>query len=451
MPPFSEQAGKIVCLFFLYNLPWLLLREIFFITFAAMNYPLFLARRLSLSSGGRKSSPAIKVAITAVALSIGVMLAAISIVLGFKREIREKVVGFNSHITLYSVAQGEGEDNLVSLTPSLVKLLEEEDYITDYSLEASIPAILKTSDNFKGVYLRSLSGKQINDFLSRNLEEGKLPDAKLPADSTKLQVVISRIAARQLNLKPGDKIDTYFISDDVRVRRLEVTGIFNSHFDSYDDIYLYGNIGLIQELGGIDSHQGTTIMVQTNDFDNIEENSMRLQNRLMQALADGTVYKYYRVDNALQQGAGYFRWLSLLDTNVVVILVLMTFVACITLISGMLIIILDKKRFIGLIRSLGARRSKVRSVFVYMALRIAITGMIIGNGLMLILLYCQNKYHLLPLNPEAYYIDFVPVEFNWPLFGILNLGVAIIIYLSLILPSWFASGISPAETMRYEE
>ncbi|MBD5387551.1 ABC transporter permease [bacterium] len=416
-----------------------------------MNYPLFLARRLSLSSGGHKSSPAIKVAITAVALSIAVMLAAISIVLGFKREIREKVVGFNSHITLYSVAQSEGDDNLVSLTPSLVKLLDEEDYITDYSLEASIPAILKTPDNFKGVYLRSLSGKQINDFLTKNLEEGNLPDSRQPADSTSLQVVISRIAARQLNLKPGDKIDTYFISDDVRVRKLEITGIFNSHFDSYDDIYLYGSLGLIQELGGIGNHQGTTIQVQTNDFNNLEENTLRLQNRLMEALADGTVYKFYRADNALQQGAGYFRWLSLLDTNVIVILVLMTFVACITLISGMLIIILDKKRFIGLIRSLGARRSKVRSVFIYMALKVAITGMIIGNGLMLLLLYFQNRFHLIPLNPEAYYIDFVPVEFNWPLFGILNLGVAFIIYLSLILPSWFASGISPAETMRYEE
>lgn len=416
-----------------------------------MNFPLFLARRLSLSSGGRKSSPAIKVAITAVALSIGVMLAAISIVLGFKREIREKVVGFNSHITLYSVVQSEGDDNLVSMTPSLVKLLDEEEYIADYSLEASIPAILKTSDNFKGAYLRSLSGKQINDFLTRNLEEGKLPDHKLPADSTKMQVVISRIAARQLNLNPGDLIETYFISDDVRVRKLEVTGIFNSHFDSYDDIYLYGSLDLIQELGGIDNHQGTTIQVQTDDFEKLEENTAQLQNRLMEALADGTVYKFYRAENALQQGAGYFRWLSLLDTNVIVVLVLMTFVACITLISGMLIIILDKKRFIGLIRSLGATRPKVRSVFVFMALRIAITGMIIGNGLMLIILYCQDRFHLLPLNPEAYYIDFVPVEFNWTLFGILNAGVALIIYLSLILPSWFASGISPAETMRYEE
>lgn len=415
-----------------------------------MNVSLFLARRLSLSSKSGKKSPAIKVAITSVALSIAVMLAAIAIVLGFKREIREKVVGFNSHITLLSVPLSESDDNLVSLTPSLSKLLDEQEYIIDYSLEASIPAILKTSDNFKGVYVRSLGSLGLNDFLSSSLEEGKLPNPKLPTDSTKLQVVVSRLAARQLGLKVGDRIDTYFITDDVRVRRLEITGIFNSHFDSYDDIYMYGSLPLIQELGCTESDKGTTIQITTDDFNNIEEYSARLQSTLNQALEDGTVYRMYRVDNAINQGAGYFHWLSLLDTNVIVVLILMTFVACITLISGMLIIILDKKSFIGLLRSLGATGAKVRRVFVYLALRIGITGMIIGNGLMLTLLYCQHRWHILPLDPDAYYIDFVPVEFNWSLFGLLNVAVVVIIYLALILPSWFASKISPAETMRYE-
>ncbi len=416
-----------------------------------MNYPFFLASRLSLSSSGRKSSPAIKVAVTAVALSIGVMLAAIAIVLGFKREIREKVIGFNSHITLYCVPMQEGDDNLVSVTPSLANLLDRQEFIDDWTLEASIPAILKTQSDFKGVYMRSLGGKGLEDFLSRNLEEGKLPDRRLPADSLKQKIVISRLAARQLGLKTGDKIDTYFISDDVRVRRLEITGIFNSHFDSYDDIYIYGDLGLIQELGGIDSKKGTSLTITTDDFNRIGEYSDHLRETLVKAMADGTLYRYYQVDNALNQGAGYFRWLSLLDTNVAVILILMTFVACITLISGMLIIILDKKRFIGLLRSLGARRGKIRSVFIYMALRVAVAGMLIGNGLMLAILYCQDRWHLLPLNADAYYIDFVPVEFNWPLFCLLNLGVVLIIYFSLILPSWFASKISPAETMRYEE
>lgn len=298
--------------------------------------------------------------------------------------------------------------------------------------------------------MRSLGGKGLNEFLQNNMEEGKLPDYNLPEDSTKMQIVISRIAANELGLKTGDKIDTYFISNDVRVRRLEITGIFNSHFDSYDDIYIYGNLGLIQELGGLDSKKGTTVQITTDNFDNITENTLQLQSDLEEALKDGRVYRYYKVENARTQGAGYFRWLSLLDTNVIVVLILMTFVACITLISGMLIIILDKKRFIGLLRALGAKKAEVRKVFVYMALRVALKGMILGNGLMLIALYCQDKWHLLPLNPDAYYIDFVPVEFNWLWFGLLNLGVGIIIYLSLILPSWFVIKISPSETMRYE-
>lgn len=412
-----------------------------------MALPFYIARRLSLSSGGKKSSPAIVVAITAVALSIAVMLASIAIVLGFKREIREKVTGFNSHITLYSIPQADN-DNLVSLTPSMRGLLDKQDYINDYSLEASIPAIMKTSDNFKGVYLKSLGGGGQLQFIRDNLEEGKVPD--FSKEGNELEVVISRIATNQLNLKAGEKIDTYFITDEVRVRPLKIAGIYNSHFDSYDDIYIFGNLGLIQKLGGIESDKGTTLLISVDDFNQVGDYSAMLQNTLTQATADGTLFRVYGVTNASEQGAGYFRWLSLLDTNVIVILILMTFVACVTLISGMLILILDKKNLIGLLRALGMKKSRVKQVFVWLAVRVAVTGMIIGNGLMLALLYCQDRWHFLPLNPEAYYIDFVPVEFNWLAFALLNLGVIVLIYLALILPSSFAARISPSETLKYE-
>lgn len=413
-----------------------------------MNYPLLLARRLSLSSSGRSSSPGVKVAVAAVALSVAVMIAAIAIVFGFKREIRDKVIGFNSHITLYVTPLNQGEDNLATLTPSLSALLDSMDFITGYELQTSMPAILKTPDNFKGVYLRSASGKAVTDFLSSNLAEGCIPDFSNPDNSQK--IIISQIAANQLNLKAGDKINTYFITDAINVRNLEVAGIYNSHFDSYDDILIYGSLGLTQKLAGLSDKQGTAIAVTTDNFDNIEEYTYILQNRLVEALADGTVYRYYKVDNALNQGVGYFRWLSLLDMNVVVVLILMTFVACITLISGMLIIILDKKSFIGLIRSLGAPVKKVRRVFIYLAVKIAFYGLLIGNAVMLTLLYLQSRYHIIPLDPDSYYIDFVPVEMPWSALLILNVGVLVVIYVVLILPSWFVAKISPAETMRYE-
>lgn len=413
-----------------------------------MSYPLYLAKRLSLSSGGRRSSPAIRVAVAAVALSVAVMLAAIAIVLGFKREIRDKVVGFNSHITLYAIPSDPEDTNLITLTPTLRSILDSKEYITGYSLEASIPAILKTPDNFKGVYLKSMRSEALRKFLSSNVEEGKLPDYTKPG--SEMKTVISRRAADQLHLKAGDKIDTYFMSGSIRVRRLEIAAIYNSHFDNYDDIYIYGDLPLIQNLGEVSPTQGTSLSITTDDFNNIEENTADLSQTLAEALASGLVYKYYRVDNSLNQGAGYFRWLSLLDTNVIVVLVLMTIVACATLISGMLIIILDKKSFIGLIRSMGATIRSVRQVFIYIAVRVAVTGLVTGNVLMLSLLWIQDRWHLLPLDPEAYYIDFVPVEINWQAIAILNIATIIIIYLCLILPSLFAAKISPAETMRYE-
>lgn len=413
-----------------------------------MNYSLYLARRMSASSGNKRKSPAIKVAITAVALSVAVMLAAIAIVMGFRREIRDKVIGFNSHISVYSPAMTAGDDNLLTLTPSLTSLLDSIDFIRDYSLEASIPAILKTPDNFKGVYLRTLNGNGISNFIASNLVAGHIPDYS--NDKESMDIVISEVAASQLGLKTGDRIDTFFISDDIRVRKLNVVGIFNTHFDTYDGIYIYGDLKLVQKLAGLSSNQGTSLSVNVNDFNHLNEDTELLHNILLKATASGRLYKYYQVDNVRHQGAAYFQWLDLLDTNVAVILTLMTFVAIMTLISGLLIIILDHKRFIGLIRALGAPVKKVRKIFVYLALKVGITGIAIGNILMLVFLWCQDRWHFLPLDPDSYYIDFVPVELNIGSVLLLNAGVIIIIWLALILPSMFVAKISPAETMRSE-
>lgn len=417
-----------------------------------MNVSLFLARRLSLASGGRKSSPAIKVSVTAVALSLAVMLAAIAIVTGFKREIRDKVNGFNSDITLYVTPDVNAEeDNLMTMIPSLTSLLDDQPYITDYSLQLSVPAIFKTSDDFKGIYLRSLNGKKHYDFIRKNLEEGTVPDYNKKENVHK--IVISRIAARELGLKVGDKIETYFISDDMRVRRLEIAGIFNTHFDSYDKVLTYGALPLLQNLTGLAENQGTSVQIETtaqNDKE-LSDAIWDFSQTMAAATRSGLLFREYKIDNVLNQGAAYFNWLTLLDTNVSVVLILMMVVAIATLISGMLILILDKKHFIGIVRALGAGTRPVRQVFVYLALKVAILGMLIGNVIMLSLLYCQDRWHLLPLDPEAYYIDFVPVQLDWASVLLLNAGCFVLIYLSLIIPSRYVAKILPAEAMRNDD
>ena len=413
-----------------------------------MNYPFFLARRLSLASGSRKNAPAVTVAIISIALSVAVMLASIAIVLGFKKEIREKLIGFNGHITLMVVALNEEDDNILRLDDELKNALNEIPIITDYALQAVIPAILKTNSDFKGIYIKELNGNSNLNFISRNLEEGEIPDYNIESNNNK--IIISRIAADQLNLKTGDKIDTYFITDDIRVRKLEISGVYNSHFDQYDDILIYGSPALVTKLGNIDLNEGTYLQIYTDDFDKIEEYSLLILNELNKKYVEGKLSKVYRTDTVLSQGRSFFNWLSLLDTNVIVIITLMLIVGGITLISGMLIVILERKKFIGLMRALGSGISKIREVFVFMAIRIALIGLIIGNALMITFLNLQEKFHFLPLDADSYYIDFVPVYLPFYSIIALNAGVLLVIYLVLVLPSRFVAQISPSETMRYE-
>ena len=365
-----------------------------------MGVSLYIARRLSLASGGRGVSPAVSVAVVAVALSILVMMCAIAVVTGFKGEISSKVAGFNSHITITLNPTSVDPQNptpLVSLSPTLKSILDSQPYIKDAALQASIPAILKTQSDFKGVYLKSLSGKNLNDFIGSAIVEGHMPDYSV--DSCANHIVISRKAALQLGLHSGDAIDTYFITDAVRVRRLKISAIFDSHFDTYD--------AYDQEL----------------------------------------IYKRYDVTTARQSGAAYFQWLDLLDMNVVVVLTLMTIVACITLVSGMLILMVDKVRFIALMSALGASRPTISRIFMLLAAKIAILGMLIGDALAIGLIYAQRATHFIPLDADSYYIDFVPVNLSWTAFIILNLAVLAIIWIVLILPSRFAGKAAPARTL----
>ena len=410
-----------------------------------MNYTLYLARKLSLGNGGSRMSPAVTVAIIAIALSVAVMIASIAIVLGFKKEIRDKVVGFNGHISLYRLPVSQEDDNLITLDSFLENIFNDMPFIKDYQVQASIPAILKTSDDFKGVYLKGLSGASGFDYLKKNLEEGEVPHYESEDDYNK--ILISRIAAKQLKLNVGDKIDTYFITDEVRVRRLEIVGIFNSHFDQYDDVIIFGAMPLVAKLGELPENTGTYLVINTDNFDKIPDYTYQLQHRLNQAVGYGETEAFYRTDNVLSQGRGFFSWLSLLDTNVVVIIILMLVVGCVTLISGMLIIILERKKFIGLMRALGAPTDQIRNVFIFMAVRIAFIGMAIGDFVIVILLYFQSRHHFLPLDADSYYIDFVPVHLPGWIIIALNAGVLLITYLVLVLPSRFVGKISPSETL----
>lgn len=413
------------------------------------SYTWFISKRISLSRFGKNNSPAIKVAITGVALSICIMLLSIAIVNGFKKEITDKVVGFNSEIILYpSYITDNIDDNLIELTKPFNNILDTLSYIDRYHLVCSLPAILKTENDFKGIYLKGVGSDYDFSFISNNLTAGKLHDFN--ESSNKNVIYISQKTADELKIDVGDEINSYFISNDVRARRLKVGAIFNTHFEDYDNNFIFGNIKLTQDLCGFTSTQGSSLEIHTKRFDEVRTDTYSLFNTLTEATNDGTLQSSYRIDNILTTGANYFGWLALLDTNVVVILVLMIIVACFTLIAAMMILILEKIQFIGILKTLGATNNEISKIFVQLSIKISLIGLFIGNLLALTFLVLQNKYHFVTLNPQAYYIDFVPTQINYAEIIVLNLATILIIWLVLLIPSRIVSKISPSEIIKYE-
>lgn len=421
-----------------------------------LSIPFYIARRTALagrSNDGAKASrsPAVAVAIAAVALSVCIMLCAVAIVAGFKQQITDKLTGFNAHLQLFRAIDKADEnfDNLITLSPTLRGILADEPYITSFESELTVPALLKTNDDFKGIYVKGTDGTTIRNFLSAQLVEGKMPDFSSP--NSIADIAISQKMASDLNLKVGDSIPTFYFNDQIRARRYNVAAIYATHFEQFDDLIALGNLSDLRNIADIKGEQSIALRITTNDFRRANEYAEKLQLRLNEAYLQQELYIPYRVQSIHDNSAAYFSWLSLLDTNVAVILSLMTIVSCITLIAAMLILIIDKVRLIGILRALGATKSQIRRIFIILALRIALRGLIIGNAIGLTLLFLQQNWHLIPLDAEAYYIDFVPVKLQLLPILLLNAAITLVVLLSLLLPSMVAGRISPAESMRYKD
>lgn len=400
----------------------------------------YIARKLSLATEGRHWSPSVILSVVAVALSLSVMLAAVCIVTGFKKEITSGVAGFNSHITLFP--DPNVDEHIVRLTPTLRAILDNQSYIFDYSLETSTPAVFKTPEQFNGIYIRGINNPTDSSFFASKLTEGRLPDFS----STAPEVLLSEKTASALNVAPGDTIDTFFMGSSIAVRRYKITGTYASHFE-YDANYAFLPIACANEMIGLSAGEGTDIRIITDNLDKSDFYASQLDHSLSKAYDEGDIFSRYAIISTIRAAGAYFNWLSLLDTNVLVILILMTAVAAITLISAMLIMIGEKTKIIGILRALGANVSTVRRIFVILACRVCLLGLLLGNALTLTFLMLEDKYHFVHLDPEAYYIDFMPVSINPWFVVILNVIEIAVVFLLLLLPARSSTSITPAEAM----
>lgn len=416
-----------------------------------MKTAIFLGRRLQLKpNGGKGATPGVFIAVAGISLSLIIMIVSVSIVTGFKKEITQKLEGFNASISLYDVTSATPEKARTSgikLTKSLYASIDSIIPGAQATISIHQPAIFKTDDAFQGVIIKGYPDNAKSSFLKSVITEGRAPRYTNESE----EVAISTYMAAKLGLKTGDRVFTHFLdNNNIKTRRFTVSGIYDSHFADFDKMYAFVRIQPLQKLCKVDSLTGSVIEISGIPIKDVDAASERLYNHLVSEVIDGHNEIVYGVDTVTNVCGQFLNWLELLDTNVWVILILMACVSSFTLISSMFILILQRVRTIGLLKAIGASNRVISQTFVYMAVRLVVRGMIIGNIISIVLMYAQKFYHLIPLDAEAYYLNFVPVSVNWIVIAGINLAVLTISWLVLILPSQIIARLSPSRSLRYE-
>lgn len=411
---------------------------------------LFIARRLRLNSKdkGVNSSPSHAIATLGVSLSIFIMILSLAIVGGFKSEIANKIYSLDSHIRVYNAALGL-DDNIYTIhTDDVMPVIRStfaDDVVANMSLIADQSAIIKTADDFKGIVFKGVDGNYDWSYIGSTLVSGRLPDRAKPEE-----VLISNSVAKKLRIGVGDKIYTYFCNQKIKVRRVVVTGIFNTDFDDFDSNYLLGSLTLLQGVNGWSENTGNYVGINVKDTAQIPALSYLLFSKLAASAYNTENRTVYNVTNTTQTNASFFSWLSLLDMNVIIIICLMAIVSGFTLISVLLMIVLERIKLIGLLKTLGADGSMIRRIFILLTQKLILRSLIIGNVLGIGLALVQKYFHIIKLNPEAYYMPYVPIQIDWLTIALLNVCVFVAAYLTLLGPSHIISSIKPSTTLRYE-
>lgn len=417
-----------------------------------MKVELFIARKLKLGNDTKSASPSLNVATIGIVLAILIMILSVVIVLGFKSEITHKLYSINPHLKVSNAALGIDDNYSTVNAHEIFKGIQTDtaffENVESMSLIAEKPAILKTEEDFKGIIYRGVDDGYDWTYLKSCLTEGRLPNLADTADTR--EIIVSKKLSDQLRLKVGDKLFTYFIDNKVKARRSIVVGIYNTDFDVFDKSYIIGNIKLLQSVNSWNGYTGSFVGVNLKNTERIDSNAQHLYSSLALSMIEHNFPTLYTVSTITQNNMSYFAWLNMLDMNVIIILVLMIVVSSFTLISALLMIILERIRMIGVLKSLGCSNKMIRNIFIYLTGKLIIRSIIIGNLVGLGLALAQKYFHIIKLNPEAYYMSYVPIEINTTAIILLNIGIIIVSYIALIGPSHIVATIKPTTTMKFD-
>ena len=402
-----------------------------------------LATRLYFSDEGKKrhSRPAVRVALAGIIVGVAVMILTICIVVGFKQTVTQKVAGFGAHIQLVSFDNNNTYDlQPIEVSDSLLTALAGFEHVTSVAPFITKPGMLKTDADFHGIVLK---GTNYWDFFGRNIIEGALPAAPQ-------EVLVSRKVAQTMQIAVGDAVNAYFVDDtDIRARRFRVTGIYDTGFEQFDDLFVLAPLETAQRLQGWEENTYSGVEILVDPIGAIDEVADQIYFATIR-LMDEDGYHVYYVQTLHEQNPAIFAWLDLLDMNVIVIIILMLSVAGFNIVSGLIILILDGINLIGTLKALGADDRFVRRIFLTQAAMLIVKGVLLGNALGLGLAAVQYWGHLVPLDPATYYVDTVPIAFAWEWLLPLNVLTIVLSLLIMLLPSLIISKISPAKVMHFE-
>jgi len=415
-----------------------------------MNLPYFIAHRLirGRREGTSFSRPINVIAIIGIAMGLAVMILAVAILTGFKQQIREKVVGFGSHIQIMNFDSNTSfETAPISDTQKFIPLIKQIPGIAHVEVFATKAGIIRTDEDIQGVVLKGIGSDFDWKYFSTNMVNGSVftvADTGHPDD----RVIISKKIANMLRLKTGDTFAMLFIQDPPRMRKFTISGIYETSLEEFDKMYVYCDIGQIKRLNGWKNDQVSGFEVFIKDFRKLDE--------MTSAVRDAIGYKIeeedakFKVTNIRMKYPQIFDWLNFQDINVIIIILLMLIVAGFNMISGLLILILEKTNMIGVLKSLGAEDNTIRRVFLYQAAYLIGKGLFWGNLIGIGLAYLQLKTSVITLDPSSYYIKTVPVNLELSHILLLNAGTMAAIILMLLIPTQLISRITPVKAIRYD-
>lgn len=415
-----------------------------------MNFSFFIAHKLYKDKGGRQhvSRPAITIATAGVAIGLVVMLLSVFVVLGFKHTIRDKVIGFGSHIQVTNfMTQMSSDQAPIAMNDSMIKVIGGIEGVKHVERFAYKQGILKTDSDFLGVMFEGVAQEYDTTFIHQNMVAGSIP--KFSDSQSGNHILISQNIADKLKVNAGDRIFVYFIDENgVRMRRFTIQGIYQTNLSQYDQVMCFADLYTTVKLNAWQPDQVSGAAITVNDFKQLDEVESRFVEKINRT--EDRYGETYATQTIRDINPQIFSWLDLLDMNVWIILVLMVSVAGVTMISGLLIIILERTTMIGVLKALGTRNKTIRHIFLWFAAFIIGRALLIGNAIALGMALLQQWTGIIKLDPATYYVSTVPVEINIPLLIILNVATLLISLFVLIAPSYLISHIHPAKSMRYE-